>query len=151
MIDFSIATEYTFQITDPNGSQTLYGYRVVSNIPSLTLDADIASTLIQDFCGHFGTDTRCPDGALLSPMILSESVDGIEGKTTTVADGVKKFDIHMKPRDRYGNALTSGQLEIQYDTPIQLIQTTDSPYFSALSEPAPFVSSVPGDAIIHGG
>jgi hypothetical protein len=56
----------------------------------------------------------------------------------------------MKLRDRYGNSIYGGKLDISYTAPAQLVQSTDSPYFSSIVQPYG-TQSLPGSAYFFSG
>ncbi len=128
LADFSLATDYVFKITDPNGSQTNYSYHVSNNIPSLILDSGFVTK--SAICTMLPMAGFCPDGATLKPTSLTTTVGGVTNDTT-VADGLSHLDQHLKLRDRYGNALTTGKIRLTYKTPNRLIQvpSTDTLHF----------------------
>ena len=83
-------------------------------------------------------------------MSIEHTVGGAPA-LTAIADRTSHIDVRIRPRDHYGNSITMGNLTIEYSTPISVIQTLDSPYYSSILHPAPFFSSVPGDAVILSG
>ncbi len=141
LADFSLAALYIFTITDPNGSRSVYAYQVDNTLPSLNLDSGF--TTKSSFCTNTPTDTRCPDGATLQPTSLTTTRGGITNDTT-VADGFSYLDQHLKLRDRYGNALTTGKIRLTYKTPNRLVQVP-SP------DTVHFWLSFSGDAVILSG
>lgn len=148
--DLSLASDYTLVITDPNGSETEYLYTVSSTLPATGLSPSIATSRKQGFCTLYPGESRCPDGASLMPMSIEHTVGGVPA-LTAIADRTSHIDVRIHPRDRYGNSITMGNLTIEYSTPISVIQTLDSPYYSAIRNPAPFTVSVPGDAVVLSG
>ena len=109
--------------------------------PSFALDSNITSTQKYSFCSLNPADTRCADGAILYPTRFTNTVNGVSS-STNIADGLSYIDTHLKLRDGYGNSVNTGTLDIYYHAPTQVIQTTESPYFSSIIQPAPFPVSV---------
>lgn len=134
--DLSLAYMYSLEIIDPNGSVTRYIYDVQNNVPATVL---VSGNLIESFCTSASADARCP----LSPMSFEYTVSGIPGYTT-VADGQSYVDAYMKFRDRYGNQIVGGTVEIEYTTPTKQVQVS-------LAETSHFWYSPDGDAIIPAG
>jgi hypothetical protein len=138
-IDLSLADTYTLEVTDPQGSQTEFDGVIVSpNTLSQTLDST-SGLFIQDFCVF--DSTRCPDGIPRSASKLEKS--GVD----KVADGASYYDFTLKPRDKYGNRVVDGDIEVSYTGTISSIQlptgmsTTNTDYFlSSLLDPVVFQS-----------
>ena len=147
LADLSLASQYTLVLTDQNASKTEYLYNVTSAEPSFALDSNITSTQKYSFCSLNPADTRCADDAILYPTRFTNTVNGVSS-STNIADGLSYIDTHLKLRDRYGNSVNTGTLDIYYHAPTQVIQTTESPYFSSIIQPAPFPVSVSWDAVI---
>lgn len=61
-------------------------------------------------------------------MSIENTVGGIPANTT-IADRTSHIDVRVRPRDRYGNSITSGNISIEYSTPVKLNQSTENPYF----------------------
>lgn len=125
-VDLSLAATYDIKITDPNGSTTLFPayYTTKSLAPSFSL---IAGSFIQNFCNTVALpNSNCPDGATLSPSILSKN-----GSSPVVADGNSFYDFILKLRDQYGNRVIDGSVEFQYDSSVYLDQSpSDGTYLS---------------------
>ena len=121
--DLSHASIYRVEITDPDGGMTLIDdFEVVAGIPSPTLDPAIASTVRYDFCTSYAW--LCVDGATLTPMTLEKTPSA----ATVVANGVDTYSFVLKLRDRYGNAITKGQVRVDYRDAVREIQTPNAPY-----------------------
>jgi hypothetical protein len=86
---------------------------VKPNLLSQTLDP-ATNILIQDFCDS--NSTQCPDGAIPSATKLDKN------GTNKVADGSSYYDFILKPRDRYGNRVNMGSIDISYTGSISNIQ-----------------------------
>jgi hypothetical protein len=99
--DFSMASDYSVEIYDPNNSKTSFTYTVLSNTPSSS--SSFAGKFHDTFCNTHSSDSRCPDGASLSAMTLSK----FPSATPVIANGTDTYDFILKIRDTYGNA-TSG-------------------------------------------
>ena len=119
-LDFSHASLYTVNITDPNGSVTNFSdFRVLPDVPHSTLDANIGSSVRKDFCTT--TPILCPDGEILTAMTLTKTP---LSPTQVVANGTDKYDFTLKIRDRYGNATNGGSVKIEYTDTVDTIQET---------------------------
>ncbi len=138
-IDLSHASDYSVDITDPNGSTTtITDFKVVPGIPDTTLNAAASSTIHAAFCTIYPTDPLCPDSAILEPMTLDKQPSaGI-----VVANGVDSYNFRLRIRDQYGNATSGGSIYIEYEDAVSEIQAPDVfPYMSLWS----------GNAIISSG
>lgn len=95
----------------------------------MTLHADISTTRKYDACDPTPINiTICPDGATLAPTSIVVDTHSL------VADAQDRSTITMKFRDQYGNIIDTGTVDIVYHTPIQLIQTEESPYYTLLPQ-----------------
>jgi hypothetical protein len=122
--DLSLAGTYEVTIIDSNGSITTWIPLVIKpDTVSTTLATNIyAST----YCGSNNDIGNCPDASTRSATTLTQ-----EPPTgTMVADGVSKYTFTLKPRDQYGNRVTSGSMKIKYITTVKNIQTTIDENFS---------------------
>ena len=143
MADLSLASQYTLVLTDQNASKTEYLYNVISAEPAFVLDSNITSTQKYSFCSSNPTDSRCIDGSSLYPSRFTNMVNGVSS-STNIADGLSYIDAHLKLRDRYGNSVNNGTIQIKYSTPIHEVQ-------SSLSDSSYFGTSFPGWAVIDSG
>lgn len=100
LVDLSLAATYDVKITDPNGSTTFIpGYYTTKSLtPSFT---HTSAAFIENLCHTDSYPSYCPDGATLSPSILSKY-----GSSPVVADGNSYYDFSLKLRDQYGNRVT---------------------------------------------
>jgi hypothetical protein len=117
-VDLSLAGGYLIKITDSNGSETInISLSSISGVPSTTLVS--GSFYASAFCSTNITNPNCPDGSTRSATTLTQ-----EPPTgTMVADGVSKYTFTLKPRDQYGNRVTSGSMKIKYITSVKNIQS----------------------------
>lgn len=143
MADLSLASQYTLILTDQNASTTEYLYNVTNAEPVFALDPNVTSTLKYNFCIGNPADSRCTDGATLYPTRFTNTVNGVSS-STNIADGLSYIDTRLRLRDRYGNVVNTGNIQIKYATPIHEIQ-------SSLSDSSYFGTSFPGGAVIDSG
>lgn len=115
-VDLSQIGTYMVQITDPNGSTTAFSYLVNPNIPSSSLDPNLASTIRASFCSMNPSHGYCPDGAVLQSTNLKQFGSNL------VADGQDYYNFRLSVRDRYGNAVNAGTIQIEYGDTIRDIQ-----------------------------
>lgn len=109
----------------------------------MTLHADISTTRKYDACDPTPINiTICPDGAVLTGSTI------VVDRYSLIADTHDAANVTIKFRDQYGNLVDTGTVDIIYHTPIQLIQTTESPYYTLLSQESLDTPSYLGDALI---
>lgn len=124
-VDLSLAATYDVKITDPNGSTTFIpGYYTTKSLaPSFN---HTSATFIENLCSTGSYPSYCPDGATLSPSILSKN-----GSSPVVADGNSFYDFTLKLRDQYGNVVKDGSVEFQYNSSVYFDQSpSDGTYLS---------------------
>jgi hypothetical protein len=129
-IDLSLAGTYEVTIIDSNGSKTEWIILIAnSGVASTTLNSGNYATT---YCGSNTDISHCPDWFSRSATTLTQ-----EPPTgTMVADGVSQYTFILKPRDQYGNRVTSGSMRIKYATTVKNIQTTideNLPMFTLVS------------------
>jgi hypothetical protein len=112
--DLSFADDYTWEIKDPQGSVTkLISVEVGPTLLSQTLDMT-SGIFIEDICSI--PSPKCPDGVPRSATKLDKN------GANKVADGASYYDFTMKPRDKYGNRVNTGSVEISYTGTVSAIQ-----------------------------
>jgi uncharacterized membrane protein len=118
-----MASAYNVSIYDKNGSMTSFLYTVTAATPSSSITP---GTLHETYCStNSASDTtRCPDGAILSPMTLSK----VPSAGTIVANGTDTYDFTLKIRDTYGNATLGGNVIIQYTDRVNNLQVDPTEY-----------------------
>ncbi len=102
-VDLSLATDYTYTITDPFGSTTTGTIKVyaanVSQVANVT-----AGTLLTTFCIPANLpNPLCPDGS--TPKTTWAGWDFASPLGSKFADAVQKFNATINLRDIYGNPL----------------------------------------------
>ncbi len=119
-VDLSLANTYTIMIRDTNDSRTeISGFIVSSSTPVTSLESGTYHAI--DFCTNYPTDLSCPDGATRRATTLSQPP-----VSPVIADGSDIYTLTLGARDKYGNRVTSGTLDIKYDTTVKNIQTEDN-------------------------
>ncbi len=116
-----MASAYNVSIYDKNGSMTSFLYTVIATTPSSSITP---GTLHEFFCSNHSSDSRCPDGATLSPMTLSK----LPSATPVIANGTDTYDFTLKIRDTYGNKVDSGSVFIEYTSSVKNIQVPNAEY-----------------------
>jgi hypothetical protein len=124
-IDLSLATLYSVEIIDPQGSETEFDIVVDPDVPTTSLIA--GSYLHKDFCLSLPTSLLCPDGAMIRPTTLSGTLAPL------VANGSEWYDFSLLLRDRYGNEVWWGSVRVEYTDTIRNIQTDPTTYINDMS------------------
>lgn len=115
-MDLSLATIYQVRIIDTNYSVT---NMLITVLPSaLSNVIETAPYAADPFCVSNAPNTACPDGTIRLPSTLVQVP--IAG---ALANGTDNYLMTMMARDRYGNRITTGTMDIKYTTPIKNIQT----------------------------
>jgi hypothetical protein len=137
-IDLSLAGTYEITIIDSNGSTTTWIPLVIN--PDTVSTTLVTNTYASTYCGSDNDIANCPDWATRSATTLTQ-----EPPTgTMVADGVSKYSFTLKPRDQYGNRVTSGSMKIKYMTTVKNIQSIGNNYFDSLNT----IDTYGGSAVI---
>lgn len=125
-IDFSLASEYVVEITDPSGNITkISGINIIPG--------DISTNYIwwlyaESFCLGQPAAGDCPDGdrSIVRTATTLETII----PWSIVGDGVNSYTVTPKARDKYGNKVTVGDFNIIYSTTVNNIQTNDNTNYS---------------------
>jgi hypothetical protein len=133
-VDLSIADTYDLIITDPNGSTTTSEIHILPNSLSVSLETD--PYFLKTYCSAYSTPSICPDGTTVNFTTLTQS--GI----SMVADWQSYYDFRLRGRDKYGNAISTGSVSIEYTTTVKAIQ---------IDSVGGFTPSTDWDAVIHSG
>ena len=112
--DLSLADSYTWEVKDPQGSKTTFSsVEVRPDILSQTLDLT-TGLFIEDVCTL--PLAVCPDGATRSATKFEKN------GANRVADGASYYEFTLKPRDKYGNRVDVGTVEISYTGTVSAVQ-----------------------------
>lgn len=104
-VDLSLATTYDFTLTDPNWSQTIISWvEVISDGISKTLEPG-GPFFISGYCG--ASPPACPEGVIASSL-------GRVNPASPIADGNTFYEFSISLRDKYGNKIHTGSVEISY-------------------------------------
>ena len=102
----------------------------------LSTDIETASYAADGFCVSNPGHTACPDGGMRSPSTLKQIPI-----TGPLANGADSYTLVFMARDRYGNRISTGTLDIEYTTSVKNIQTLFGDNMS-------YIPSNEGDAVI---
>jgi hypothetical protein len=120
IVDLTLASLYDVEITDPQGSKTLFEYSVKPNIPSFTLFA--WSSYRSNFCGRFPMHAFCQDGAIQKPSEL------LWLSWPKVANADDAYTLTLSFRDEYGNEIQEGDISLMYQDKIRTFQVNPLEY-----------------------
>jgi hypothetical protein len=123
LIDLSHASIYRVEIRDPDGgTTTIDDFDVVPNIPSVILGT-VAGTVREKFCTDNPGSPLCPDFILSATNLKT-----IPTAMPMIANGADAYDFILKLRDRYGNAVTEGQIRVDYRDNVRTLQVDSKEY-----------------------
>lgn len=122
------------RITDTNHSVTNMLITVLPTI--LSTDIETASYAADSFCVSNPAHTACPDGGVRFPSTMMQIP--IAGP---LANGTDNYTLIVMARDRYGNRVSTGSMDIEYITSVKNIQTIFGDNMS-------YIPSNEGDAVI---
>ena len=134
-VDLSLAGTYRLTLTDTSGSQTIIDREVTPS--ALTTTLDTRSSLARTFCMSAPSDILCPDGNIRSATTLSQ----MPPTGPVYANGTDSYSLTLRPRDIYGNRITSGSVDIRYVTTVKNIQTN-------FGDNINYIPSFAGDAVV---
>lgn len=103
----------------------------MADIPSTTLSS-ASPTIRESFCTLSPASALCPDGASLRPTSLDQVGSSL------IANGNDTYTFTMKLRDRYGNAITEGQIRVDYTDRVRTLQVDPSEYGEYILDACPF-------------
>ena len=119
-VDLSLASLYDVEITDPQGSKTLFEYTVKPNIPSFTLF--VWSSYRSNFCGRFPLHAFCQDGAVQKSSEIQWLV------WPKIANADDAYSVTLSFRDTYGNEVQEGDISLMYRDAIRTYQVNPLEY-----------------------
>lgn len=118
MADLSLADTYTLKVEDPQGSVTQFsGVPILPDVPALVLDST-PSPFIEEFCAR--NSSACEDIYPRMPTRFDRT------GTDIVGDGSSAYDFSIKIRDRYGNWVNTGSIDIVYSGSVQAIDLPEN-------------------------
>jgi hypothetical protein len=119
----TLAGDYTLTISDPSGSETRgISISVASSSLSTALDTT-AGLYIATFCNTY--PVSCPDGSTRKATLLDKVGDNLK------ADGQSWYTMTLHPRDKYGNRVNTGSVDIAYISNLKSMNIPigiDTPY-----------------------
>lgn len=126
-IDFSLASEYVVEITDPSGNITkISGINVSPWEASLIY---VAGIYAEAFCTTNPGYSDCPEDTPRKATHLDKQPSA----GSIIANWTDNYNFTVKIRDKYGNRTGSGNtIDIHYDTTVKYIQTVNNYYYGTL-------------------
>lgn len=107
-IDLSIATIYTYILTDPFGSRTEWTIRVYPSFVSLKSTISSSShNLLWQFCSENPNSSLCPDGSILRTTRTTWSIIKSISLDPKRSDFSDEYDLTLYLRDEYGNRIST--------------------------------------------
>ncbi len=110
---------------------------LITVLPSaLSTTLETAPYAADSFCVSNPAHTACPDGNMRSPTTMMQAPI-----TGPLANGTDSYLMKMMARDRYGNRISTGIVDIKYTTSVKNIQTIFGDNMS-------YIPSNDGDAVV---
>jgi hypothetical protein len=110
ILDVSLAAHYDISIIDPSGSKTVFSDAVI--LPaSLDASLDDNNYFIKSFCWSYPNYSGCDGIIPLSATTLASNI-----WTPLPADGASSYKFVLKMRDKYGNRVNTGTVQLEYTT-----------------------------------
>ena len=107
---------------------------------SFSLNLVPGTHFISNFCSTYASE--CPDGSTVSAASFRKTGDNL------VADGTEEYIFDFRPRDAYGNNISTGSVTISYTATIDTNQLEQD---GTTLAPTAYLPGMPGSAIILSG